>query len=262
MRRYLATVEDVKTGKALVIDARRAPAYSEGHIPGAVWVDIFDHHWADSTPRGVKLFVWQMREVMRRAGVSNSKRVIVYEEDSGMLAARVVWILDWLGHMDVALLDGGMKAWVAAGGEVTKAAVEVERTAWEPKPDSSKVATMDGIKKALGKVKVVDTRSPEEHAGTLVRAARWGTIPGAIPIHYVENLRGGKFKPASELKAMYEKAGVRPANEVVALCNGGYRSAHSYIAMRLAGFEKVRNYYAAWQEWGNLPDTPIQVPHR
>ena len=128
MTRYLATVDEVKAGGVLLIDARRLQSYEGGHIPGAVKLDIYEHHWPDTSPRGVKLFEWQMREVMRRAGVSNSRRVVAYDEDSGMLAARVVWTLDWLGHMDIRMLDGGIKAWVAAGG------VPVHRLALSPGP--------------------------------------------------------------------------------------------------------------------------------
>lgn len=255
--KYLATADDVRAGGALVVDCRRLQAYEGGHIPGAVKLDIYEHHWPDTTPRGVKLFVWQMQETMRRIGVTNAKRVIAYDEDSGMLSARLVWTLDWLGHPDAAMLDGGIKAWVAAGGALSKETTVPKRSPWKPRADASKMIRADQLKRGLKKLTVVDTRSPEEHSGALVRAARGGTIPGAIPLHYVDNLRDGKFKPVSELRAMYAAAGVNPAQDVVPLCNGGYRSAHTYVALKLCGFGKVRNYYAAWQEWGNRPDLPV-----
>jgi thiosulfate/3-mercaptopyruvate sulfurtransferase len=255
--KYLATVEEVKRGGVHVVDCRRLQSYEGGHIPGAVKLDIYEHHWPNTTPWGVKTFTWQMRETMRRIGVTKPKRVVAYDEDSGMLAARLVWVLDWLGHPDVAMLDGGIKAWVAAGGKVVKEPTVPVPSTWAPHPDDSKMITAAQIKKGLKKLTVVDTRSPEEHMGTLVRAARGGTIPGAIPIHYVDNLRGGKFKPVEELKAMYASAGVTELKDVVPLCNGGYRSAHTYVALKLCGYPNVRNYYAAWQEWGNLEGMPI-----
>ncbi|MBI2919634.1 MAG: sulfurtransferase [Planctomycetes bacterium] len=259
---YLATVEEARGGRALLVDCRRLAAYEGGHIPGAVKVDIYEHHWPDTTRRGMKLFVWQMREVMRRAGVANSRRVIAYDEDSGMCAARLVWTLDWLGHPDAAMLDGGIRGWIASGGELTKEATTGKRSAWVPRPDPAKAIGIERLKRVLGRVTIVDTRSPAEHDGTLVRAARGGTIPGAIPMHFTENCRDGKFKPVHELRAMYAAAGVTPEKEIVPLCNGGYRSAHTYVALRLCGYPRVRNYYAAWQEWGNRPDTPVRVPRK
>ncbi|MEK7468861.1 MAG: sulfurtransferase [Planctomycetota bacterium] len=255
--RYLAGIEEVKSSGVLVIDARRVPAYDVGHIPRAVKLDIFEHHWPDTSPRGVKAFVWQMQEVMRRVGVTNSKRVVAYDDESGMFAARLAWVLDWLGHQDVAMLDGGMTAWVRSGGEISKGEVVPKRSAWVARPDASKMITASAIRRGLKRLTVVDTRTPEEHCGAHVRAARGGTIPGAIPVHYVDNLRGGKFKPVAELRAMYKAAGVTPDQDIVPLCNGGYRSAHTYFALRMCGYSKVRNYYAAWQEWGNLPGMPV-----
>jgi thiosulfate/3-mercaptopyruvate sulfurtransferase len=262
-KRYVVTAADLKAamefGEVRILDARRLKAYEGGHIPGAVKLDIYEHHWPNTTEEGVRLFVWQMQEVMRRAGVTEAVRVIAVDEDSGMNAARVVWVLDWLGHPDVAMLDGGMKAWHAAGGRTETAATAPAPSEWVPNPDRTKLATMDEIKAGIGRVTVVDTRSPEEFAGTLVRAARAGTIPGAIPLHYLDTVEhSGKFRQWGELKALYRKAGVLPEQEIVALCNGGYRSAHTYVVLRMLGYERVKNYLGAWQEWGNRPDTPVE----
>ena len=215
------------------MDRRRLAGYEGGNVPGAWKVDIYGHHWPETTPRGTKLFVWQRREVLRRAGGSNARRVIAYDDDAGMCAARLVWTLDWLGHPDAAMLDGGMRAWVEAGGEISKEAVAGKRTTWSPRPDASKAIGIDRLKRDLRKLTIVDTRSPAEHAGTLVRTARAGTIPGAIPMHFTDNCRDGRFKPVGELRAMYAAAGVTPDRDIVPLCNGGYRSAHTYVALRM-----------------------------
>jgi thiosulfate/3-mercaptopyruvate sulfurtransferase len=110
-------------------------------------------------------------------------------------------------------------------------------------------------------VVIVDTRTPEEHHGTLVRAARGGAIPGSIHLEWTHNLDAtGRFKPAAELQAMYARLGVTPERDVVTYCQGGYRGAHTYLALRLLGFPQVRNYLGSWREWGDRLDLPLEVP--
>jgi thiosulfate/3-mercaptopyruvate sulfurtransferase len=108
---------------------------------------------------------------------------------------------------------------------------------------------------------MLDTRTIEEYQGTLVRARRGGAVPGAVHIEWTRNLGpDGTFLPATELRAMYEAAGVTPDREVIAYCQGAYRAAHSYVALRLLGYPRVRNYLGSWKEWGDRDDLPIEVP--
>ncbi len=110
---------------------------------------------------------------------------------------------------------------------------------------------------------LVDTRSDDEYCGTKVRAARGGAIPGAVHLEWTNNLgTDGAFKPVDELKQMYEEAGVTPEREVITYCQGGYRAAHSYLALRLIGYPRVRNYIGSWKEWGDRTDLPIERPTR
>ena len=97
--------------------------------------------------------------------------------------------------------------------------------------------------------------------GRNIRAVRGGAIPGAVHLEWTRNLdKNGRFKSAAELKAMYEKLGVSPDKEVISYCQGGYRAAHSYLALRLAGYPKLRNYIGSWKEWGDRVDLPIEKP--
>jgi thiosulfate/3-mercaptopyruvate sulfurtransferase len=110
---------------------------------------------------------------------------------------------------------------------------------------------------------VVDTRSDGEYCGTNVRAKRGGAIPGAKHVEWTRNLRpDGTFKPADELRAIYEAAGVTPDQEVITYCQGGYRAAHAYLALRLLGYPRLRNYTGSWKEWGDREDLPIERPER
>jgi thiosulfate/3-mercaptopyruvate sulfurtransferase len=122
------------------------------------------------------------------------------------------------------------------------------------------LATANDVLQSLNKkeIAILDTRSEGEYLGTHARAARGGAIPGAIHIEWTDNLGAdGKFKTDAELRTMYSKAGITPDKEVISYCQGGYRAAHSYVALRLLGFPKVRNYIDSWKRSGSIRSARI-----
>jgi thiosulfate/3-mercaptopyruvate sulfurtransferase len=163
------------------------------------------------------------------------------------------------------MLDGGIDAWRAAGGAMTTDAVAPKAATFKIAVRCDVLATVDDVLQSLDQKDsaILDTRSEGEHFGTTVRAARGGAIPGSIHIEWTDNLdAGGKFKSNEQLKAMYDQAGITADKEVVSYCQGGYRAAHSYIALRLLGFPRVRNYIGSWKEWGDRPDLPLEIPRK
>lgn len=247
----------------LVLDLRPAEAYVAGHVPGAVHLDLFGISLIDSDPAPLRAFVWILEHLLASRGVSASRPVVVYDDKSGMRAARAFWALEYFGHANTRLLDGGFGAWQAGGHPVSLEPAAPEVTGWTGTPEPGRIASYRDVWERLeaADAVVLDARSDGEYYGTTVRAARGGCIPGAVHIEWTTNLRpDGTFKSAGELQAVYEPAGVTPDKEVFTYCQGGYRAAHAYLALRLLGFPRVRNYIGSWKEWGDRLELPIQTP--
>ena len=252
--------------QALVIDVRPAEQFTAGHIPGAVHLDLWGVSLIDTSEAPLRAFMWMIGHLFSLRGVTPERPVVVYEHDSsGMRAARAFWLLEYLGHPKVSVLDGGIAAWVRAGQPVTTEAATPVPSTWHGSPDPERLATWQQVSERLGKpaTAILDTRSDEEYFGEAVRAKRGGAIPGAVHLEWKDNLGpDGRYKPEAELRAMYANIGVTPDRDVLTYCQGGYRAAHSYLALRLLGFPRVRNYTGSWKEWGDREDLPIERTSR
>ena len=128
-------------------------------------------------------------------------------------------------------------------------------------PTRSRPGATSTTRSASADAVILDTRTDGEYCGTTVRAKRGGAIPGAVHIEWTRNLTptASSSRPPS-CPQMYEDAGVTPDREVITYCQGGYRAAHSYLALRLLGYPRVRNYVGSWKEWGDREDLPIEEP--
>lgn len=247
----------------LVVDLRPAEEYARGVIPGAVHLDLYGLSLVDTEPAPMRAFLWIIEHLLATRGVAAERAVVVYDECSGIRAARALWFLELFGHRDASLLDGGFTQWAAEGRPVSHEFAAPIATDWRGSRHDDILATWRDVEARLGRdgVAIVDTRTPEEHFGTLVRAARGGAIPGSIHLEWTHNLdASGRFKPAGELRSMYAALGVTADRDVITYCQGGYRGAHTYLALRLLGFPQVRNYLGSWREWGDRLDLPLEVP--
>lgn len=244
----------------LLLDVRPAHEFGRGQLPGAVHLDLWGMSLIDTDPAPLRAFLWIIEHLLALRGVSNDRAVVVYEEESGIRAARAFWFLEYFGHPDVRVLDGGVRAWRSAGLPIAAEPTAPIPTEWTGSRQESRLATWQDVHARLGRadVAILDTRTEGEFCGTTVRAARGGTIPGAVHVEWTEHLRDdGRFRSPGELRARYERAGVTPDREVIAYCQGGYRAAHSYLALRLLGYPRVRNYLGSWREWGDRVELPV-----
>ena len=246
----------------LIVDVRPAESFAQGHIPGAIHLDLWGFSLIDTDEAPRQAFLWMIHHVLEQRGISDARPVVVYEDSSGMRAARVFWFLEYFGHPDVRVLDGGLSAWLDAGRPVTRDAVAPRPVEWPAQPRTDRAAGWKDVALRLDSPGAVmlDTRSDDEYYGRVARAKRGGAIPGAVHVEWTHNLDGdGAFKPLPELRAMYESAGITPDKEVIAYCQGGYRAAHGYLALRLLGYPRVRNYLGSWKEWGDREELPVEI---
>ena len=191
--------------------------------------------------------------------MSNTTRIIIYDNGKDTLSARLFWTLEYVGATNVAVLNGGLKQWQAEKGEVATAPVTVAPGTFVAKVDPAKLPTAVQCKLAFGdQTKVVlDARSPEEFRSEDVRAKYSGHIPGAVNIDWRENFTTATvLKDPATLQTLYTGKGVTQDKEVIAHCQTGQRSSVSYWTLRLLGYPKVGNYAGSWVEWGNDPTTP------
>ena len=245
----------LNNSELLLIDTRSYKEYSEGHIPGAVNLDLFAFHWIDTSKEGLESFNVQTQKILSFIGVTNEKKVIFYDDISGMLAARGVWLLMYFSHPQVMMLDGGITKWKSENLPLETKLNPNIPSKFSGKINSELIAGYDFINANLDNLKIIDTRSPEEFDGSLVRAARGGHIPNSMNIDWNENItEDGTMKKDEDLSKLYS---IPKDSQIVTYCQGAYRAANTFMALKKIGFKNVKVYLGSWGEWGNKLDLSV-----
>jgi thiosulfate/3-mercaptopyruvate sulfurtransferase len=248
-----------------VVDMRQN-GYAAGHVPGAVYLSPLAIRDASSPPTFLPTAA-AFESMMAGLGISDSTRVVVYDERGGIYAARLWWILNYYGHSNVALMNGGWIKWTAENRPATTDATPPRTAKFTARPQPKWLATASDVVGAINKpgVKIIDARTTAEIEGKDLRnIKRGGFVPSSVPIYWEDLLDPLKktFKSADELKKIYEDRGIVPSQEVIAYCQVGMRASVDLFALHLLGYDKLRNYYGAWEEWGNRDDLPLATKSR
>ena len=260
-----------------------ARQYRAAHIPGAVYANLDTalsaRHGAagahgvvvaqdDGIPASGGRHPLPSREKfatwLSSVGFANDMQAVVYDRNGANYCGRLWWMLKWLGHDGVAVLDGGLQAWQAAGGEVTgreePARFQSNFVAGEP---IAKLVTTETVLRRLGQPdqNLIDARAGARYRGEVEPLDPIaGHIPGALNRPFADNIGpDGKFKPASQLRAEFEAllAG-RDAATVVHQCGSGVSAVPNLLAMQIAGFGTTALYAGSWSEWSNTPGLPTR----
>ncbi|HEY2905008.1 MAG TPA: sulfurtransferase [Vicinamibacterales bacterium] len=243
-----------------IVDMRQS-GYEAGHVPGAVYLSPVAIRDAKNPPTFLPS-PQAFAELMTKLGIGDTTRIVAYDERGGIYAARLWWILNYFGHTNVALMNGGWVKWTAENRPAVTEAPKLAASPFTPKPQARWVATADDVVASIDKpsVKIVDARTTAEIEGKDLRnIRRGGFVPSSVPVYWEDLLdpETKTFKPAAALKKIYEDRGVLPTQEVIAYCQVGMRASVDLFALHLIGYDKLRNYYGAWEEWGNRDDLPL-----
>ena len=255
-----------------IIESNEDPLlYSSGHIPGAVEVD-----WTTDLNDPLRrdyLDKAGFEALASRIGITPDTLLVFYGDKNNWWATYALWVFGLFGHTNARIMDGGRLKWVQEGRPMTREKPNYPPTKYAA-PERDDAATRAFREHVLKHVEarrpLIDVRSPAEYSGERLHmedypnegALRGGHIPGArnVPWSTAVNPQDGTFKPAAELRRIYEEEqGLSPDDDVIVYCRIGERSSHTWFVLRyLLGYDKVRNYDGSWTEWGNLVNVPIE----
>jgi thiosulfate/3-mercaptopyruvate sulfurtransferase len=226
------------------------------HIPGSQQIDWPSLEIVDTSDIGIDTWQSQIAAAIGQLGITPSSAVVIYD-DGTLFAARLWWVLHYLGHADVRVLDGGLAAWQAAGGEVVEGdPVQNPVGIYEGTPNPAVLATYTEVLDSLDQpdVIIVDARSNAEYVE--------GHIPGAVNVHYLDVADADPplyWKSEAALQELFAGAGVERDKRIIPYCFSGVKSAVMFFTLYLVGYDDVALYTGSWNEWSMMPDAPIET---
>jgi thiosulfate/3-mercaptopyruvate sulfurtransferase len=254
----------------LADEAKGERQYREGHIPGARYAHLGQDLAGAKTGTNGRHPLPSPEEIRARfsaLGIGPDTQVVAYDADTSMYAVRLWWMLRWLGHDAVAVLDGGLARWMAEGRPVRDDEEQWRPASFTGTPREGWRLTVDDVASRLGdrSAHLVDARSPERYRGeneTIDPVG--GHIPGAANRYYLDNLTGDKtFKSPDELRAEWARVlDGRDPGEVVMYCGSGVTACHNLLALEHAGLPGARIFPGSWSEWCADPTRPVETGER
>jgi len=251
--------------KVRLIDCASLEKYERAHIPGAVGLPV--HVWIKETEWGVHVMGPEpFADLMSKLGVSDDITVITYDDFNTSFATRLWWVLNYYGHTDAKVLNGGWHRWVTEGRPVTFHETVPEPGQFTPRPNESIICRLDYLMDKLDdpSSQILNVLPEAFYRGTEnpFGNERVGHIPGSLNLPIEQFFTDDDrrvFKDAAELQTVLQEVGLSPENEIIIHCQAGIRTTTGFFVLSLLGWDGVRAYDAAMAEWANRDDTPLVV---
>ena len=246
----------------IVVDLTSAARYASGHIRGAHFVDPKRTQLGQPPAPGLLPGLSSLEQLFGELGHTPQATYVVYDDEGGGWAGRFIWLLDVIGHSRYHYLDGGILAWEAAGLPLSQ---DTPASAGGPVPltlHDEPIATREYLQSRLGAADLAiwDARGPLEYTGEKVLAAKAGHIPGAINLEWTAAMDPARqLRIRSDVAPMLDGLGITADKEIITHCQTHHRSGFTYLVAKALGYPRVKGYAGSWGEWGNHPDTPIEV---
>ncbi|WP_285419816.1 thiosulfate sulfurtransferase [Pseudomonas sp. efr-133-TYG-5] len=246
----------------ILVDLTSAARYAEGHIPGARFVDPKRTQLGQAPAPGLLPSKEKLEELFGELGHRQDAVYVVYDDEGGGWAGRFIWLLDVIGHDKYHYLDGGLPAWLAEGSPMS---IQIPPAVGGPVAlilHEEPTATREYLQSRLGAADLAiwDARGPLEYSGEKVLAAKGGHIPGAINFEWTAGMDPARhLRIRRDMPQILEQLGITPDKEIITHCQTHHRSGFTYLVAKALGYPRVKGYAGSWGEWGNHPDTPVEL---
>ncbi len=246
----------------ILVDLTSSARYASGHIPGARFVDPKRTQLGQPPAPGLMPPKALLEALFGELGHNPNAVYVVYDDEGGGWAGRFIWLLDVIGHGRYHYLDGGLHAWLGEGlpvdGDIPAAKGGPVALTLHDEP----TATRDYLQSRLGAADLAiwDARGPLEYSGEKVLAAKAGHIPGAVNFEWTAGMdKERQLRIRRDMPQILAGLGITPDKEVITHCQTHHRSGFTYLVAKALGYPRVKGYAGSWGEWGNHPDTPVEI---